>query len=117
MDMVTSITTPGRSGLHDWLIQRISAIILAAYIVYLSVFIFSKGTLPFEVWSALFEQTWFKIFSLLSFLALNFHIWIGLWIISTDYLKPFVLRLSFQIISVFICTALSIWGAHILWSL
>ena len=32
--MVTNITSFGRSGLSDWLMQRVSAVILALYTVF-----------------------------------------------------------------------------------
>ena len=115
--MVNSVTSLGRSGLHDWLIQRVSAVVLAAYVVYLSVFIFSAGILQYDIWHALFSQTWFKIFSLLAIISLAFHIWVGLWVISTDYLKPIAIRIPFQVGVILICTAFILWGAQILWSL
>ena len=33
--MVTSITSFGRSGLYDWMIQRVTAVILLAYAVFM----------------------------------------------------------------------------------
>ena len=35
MDMVTSITSFGRSGLYDWMMQRVTAIVLLAYTVFM----------------------------------------------------------------------------------
>jgi succinate dehydrogenase / fumarate reductase membrane anchor subunit len=115
--MVKSVTSLGRSGLHDWMIQRVSAVILAAYIIYLSVFVFSTPHLQFSVWQALFTQTSFKIFSFLAITSLCFHAWIGLWIISTDYLKPLAIRMFFQVLVIISCFAFLLWGAQILWSL
>jgi len=114
--MVKSVTSLGRSGLHDWMIQRVSAVILAIYVTYLTVFIFSTPHLQFSVWHALFERTGFKIFSLIALTALCFHAWIGLWIISTDYLKPLAIRMVFQVLVIISCIALILWGAQILWS-
>ncbi len=115
--MVKSVTSLGRSGLHDWMIQRISAIVLAAYAIYLSVFIFSAPQLTFDVWHSLFELTAFKIFSFIAIVSICFHAWVGLWIISTDYLKVFAVRLIFQVLVIISCFALLLWGAQILWSL
>ena len=33
--MVTSVTSMGRSGLYDWLMQRVTAVILLAYFLYI----------------------------------------------------------------------------------
>lgn len=114
--MVTSITSLGRSGLHDWLIQRVSAVVLTAYVVYLTTFIFSAELLTFSVWQQLFTQVWFKVFSLLALVSLCFHAWIGLWIISTDYLKPLAIRMVVQIFIILSCFAFMVWGAQIIWS-
>lgn len=115
--MVKSVTSLGRSGLHDWMIQRVSAVILAVYAIYLCVFIFSTPQMQFSVWQELFAQTGFKIFSFLAIASLCFHAWVGLWIISTDYLKPLAIRMIFQVLVIISCFALLLWGAQILWSL
>ncbi len=114
--MVKSVTSLGRSGLHDWMIQRVTAVVLAIYVVYLAFFIFSTPQLEFAVWQALFEGTGFKVFSLIALAALCFHAWIGLWVISTDYLKPLAIRMVFQLLVILSCIAFLLWGAQILWS-
>ncbi|MDH5432910.1 MAG: succinate dehydrogenase, hydrophobic membrane anchor protein [Gammaproteobacteria bacterium] len=114
--MVTSATSLGRSGLHDWIIQRTTAVVLAAYIVYLGSFIFTADKIDFPVWIQLFSQLWFKIFSLLAIISLSFHAWVGLWIVFTDYVKSHAIRFVLQIIVNLSCLAFIIWGALILWS-
>jgi len=114
--MVASATSLGRSGLHDWMIQRISAVLLAAYFIYLAGFAFSAETMEFNIWVGLFGQTWFKIFSLLAIASICFHAWIGMWIVSTDYIKPTGIRLVFQAFVILFCLVCLLWGAQILWS-
>lgn len=114
--MVASATSLGRSGLHDWIIQRVTAIVLAAYIIYLVGFIFSADTLTYSAWQSLFAQVWFKIFSLLALTSMCFHVWVGMWIVSTDYIKPLAIRLVFQVLVILSCFAFIIWGAQIFWS-
>ena len=115
--MVASATSLGRSGLHDWVIQRVSAVVLAIYIVYLAGFVFSAESLTFITWQALFAPLWFKIFSLLAIASLSFHAWVGMWIVSTDYIKPTGIRLVVQVAIILSCLAFIIWGAQILWSI
>ena len=114
--MVASATSLGRSGLHDWIIQRVTAVVLAAYVIYLTAFIVSSGSLSFPIWQALFSQLWFKIFSLLAVASICFHAWIGMWIITTDYVKPTGIRMVVQVLIILACFAFLIWGAQILWS-
>jgi succinate dehydrogenase / fumarate reductase membrane anchor subunit len=112
--MVTSATSLGRSGLHDWMIQRVRGVVLAAYVIYLVGFCMA-GEVDFAAWQGLFSQLWFKIFSIIAIASLSFHAWIGLWIVSTDYIKPTWLRLIFQVAVILICLAFIIWGVSILW--
>lgn len=85
--MVNSITNLGRSGAFDWMIQRVTAYVLALYTIFLLGFLVTTDV-TFETWSALFDQTWFRIFSLLALLSLGGHAWVGLWTVTTDYIKP-----------------------------
>ncbi len=82
--MVTAVTSMGRSGLYDWLMQRATAVILLAY--FLVVGIVLVGGVDYAGWKALYEQTWMRVFSLLALLSLGIHAWVGLWAVFTDYL-------------------------------
>lgn len=114
--MVKSITNFGRSGLSDWLIQRVSAVIMAAFTVFM-VSVLLTGDINFQTWSALFDKEWVKIFTLLTVLSVAAHAWIGLWIVATDYIKSILLRFIFSVsvaltLFVFVVTAITaLWGA------
>lgn len=45
--MVNSVTNFGRSGLYDWVIQRLSAVILAIYTLFLFGFVVATPDLTF----------------------------------------------------------------------
>jgi succinate dehydrogenase / fumarate reductase membrane anchor subunit len=118
--MVTAVTSLGRSGLSDWLVQRVSAVILLAYI--LCVVSILLGGVDYAEWKALYSQTWMRIFSLLALLSLAMHAWIGLWAVSTDYLterlmgpRGNVLRLIFQAVCAVVLFIYVVWGIQILW--
>ena len=118
--MVTTVTSFGRSGLSDWLLQRVSAVILLAYGVFIVVNV--AGGVDYAAWKALFAQTWVRIFSLLAILSLAVHAWIGLWAVFTDYLterllgkKGNGLRLACQIGSSLVLFIYVIWTVQILW--
>ncbi len=96
--MVTAVTSFGRSGLSDWLVQRVSAVILGIYILFMVAYLLLNPDIEFAQWQALFNNTSMRIFSLMALLSLGAHCWIGLWSISTDYLKHFALRFVFQMV-------------------
>ncbi len=120
--MVTSITSFGRSGVSDWLIQRVSAIILLVYTLFIAGFLLLQPRLTFLDWQALFAHDAVKIFSLLALLSLCAHAWIGLWSVTTDYLttrlmgaKATVLRLLVQFVCAMVTFVYFVWGVQILW--
>lgn len=115
--MVTSVTTLGKTGLSDWLIQRVSAVIIAAYTFWLLAMIFSHPGIRFEEWLGLFASGWVKIFTLATIVAICAHAWIGLWIIATDYIKISGVRLIFQLICNFLLLFYVLWTIQILWDL
>lgn len=114
---VATVTNPGRSGVADWLIQRVSALIMTAYLVFITVYLFMHPALDYATWHALFACSLVKIFSLLCLLALLGHVWIGLWTILTDYIKCRVSRGSLQILIILALLALLAWGIQTLWNL
>ena len=113
--MVTNITSFGRSGLSDWLMQRVSAVILALYTVFIVAFLLFNPNLDYYAWSGLFSQTWMRIFSLLAFVAIAAHDWIGLWTVTTDYLKSTRLRVGVQAVIILGIFVYLVWGIQILW--
>ena len=115
--MVTTVTSFGRSGLYDWLIQRISAVVLGAYTVFMVIYLLDNPDLDYAQWDALFGMTSMRIFSLMTLLSLGAHSWIGLWSVSTDYIKPMVYRFAFQMVAGAAMFAYTVWGVQLLWGL
>lgn len=114
--MVKSVLAFGQNGLSDWLWQRISAVILALYIVFLTAYFICHPNLDFLAWQALYRTLSMRIFSFLALLSLVIHSWIGIWTVLTDYIKPFLLRMLLQIVIVIALIIYLIWGIQILWS-
>lgn len=122
--MVTNVTNLSRSGLYDWMVQRVSAVVLAAYVLFLLGFLILNPGLTHAEWQALFGQNWMRIFSLLTLVALSVHAWVGMWTISTDYLTPMgigksatVIRFLFQALCGLAMFVFFVWGVQILWGI
>jgi succinate dehydrogenase / fumarate reductase membrane anchor subunit len=115
--MVTSVTNFGRSGLYDWLMQRISALVLGIYTIFIVIYLLYYPELTYTQWKALFSNTAMRIFSLMALLSLGAHTWIGLWSVSTDYIKPMAYRFTFQLIVGGSMFAYTVWGVQLLWGL
>jgi succinate dehydrogenase / fumarate reductase, membrane anchor subunit len=117
VNKLTNITSLTRNGLRDWVVQRVSSIILALYVLFLLGFILFNPSLDYFTWQQLFANGWMRIFSLLTLLSLMAHAWVGMWTIVTDYIKPPVLRLLVQVIIVLALIIYFIWGVEILWGI
>lgn len=120
--MVTAVTNFGRSGVLDWLIQRVSAVVLAVYTVFIVAYILLNPGMEYEQWQALFGQLWMRIFTLLTLLSVVVHAWIGLWSVLTDYItdrvlggKATVLRLLAQVFLALVAIIYVLWGVEIIW--
>jgi succinate dehydrogenase / fumarate reductase membrane anchor subunit len=120
--MVTAVTSMGRSGLYDWLMQRVSAVILLVYVLYVAAVLVCG--VDYGEWKDLFSQTWMRIFSLLALLSLGIHAWVGLWAVFTDYFTERmmgrfgnVVRFAAQAVSAIIMFIYTVWGIQILWGL
>lgn len=119
--MVTSVTSFGRSGLSDWLVQRVSGVILLAYFLFIG-YAVATGDGDYASWKALFAHTWVKVFSLMALLSLAAHAWIGMWSVLTDYLTERlmgatgnVLRITLQLLVMLAIFVYVVWGVQILW--
>lgn len=115
--MVGNVTSVSRSGLRDWLIQRLSAVILGAYTLFLVVFMLLHCPLQYADWHNLFAATFTRVFTFLALLSLVYHTWIGLWTVFTDYIKCSSLRFSLQVLVIIALLAYMVWGIDIVWGL
>jgi succinate dehydrogenase / fumarate reductase membrane anchor subunit len=120
--MVTTVTSFGRSGLYDWLLQRFTAVILLVYFLCVSSFLLINPGIGYEQWVAYFDSTAMKVFSLMALVSIVAHAWIGLWAVSTDYLtvrllgsKANGIRILFQGAYAIVLFAYLVWGVQILW--
>ena len=102
-------------GLRDWLAQRITAIVMAVYIVGLAFLLFYRNPNTYEAWRALFAQGWMRVATLIFIASLAWHAWVGVRDILMDYIKPDGLRLALQVLTVLLLAVYVGWGVQILW--
>lgn len=120
--MVTAATSFGRSGITDFIIQRFSGLILAAYTLFIVVYLIANPDLTYAQWSGLFEMAPVRIFSFITLVSVVAHGWIGLWVVLTDYItdrmvgpKATPIRLIILSIYALVNAAFLVWGVEILW--
>lgn len=120
--MVTAVTSLGRTGVFDFVVQRVSAVVLTVYSLFILGFLLTNPGLTYEAWSGLFSQLWMRIFSLLALISIAVHGWIGFWAVLTDYVtgrlmggKALTLRAIALAIYALVTLAFLVWGIEILW--
>lgn len=115
--MVNSTTTSSasRRGLHDWLIQRFSAVYMAGCLAALFIYLVSHPGLSYLEWHDLFAGLTVKAVTLLFFGSLLWHAWIGLWTVLTDYVTCGYLRVCLQALILFLLAGCFVWLTLMLW--
>lgn len=102
-------------GWREWLAQRVTAVIMAAFaVVIFSYFIF-KSDVSYNDWKDLFGSQLFRVLALLFLISVYYHAWIGVRDVLMDYIKPVSLRLSLQVLVILALFAFTIWSIAILW--
>lgn len=115
--MVKSTITFWKSGLQAWIIQRISAFFITLYISYILYFFIKNQEITYKLWISFLSCTYTKVLTIISLICLLMHSWIGLWIISNDYIKNNYIRMIIQIFISLISIVYTIITLKIIWSI
>jgi succinate dehydrogenase / fumarate reductase membrane anchor subunit len=102
-------------GLGGWLVQRISAAVMAVYTVILLVVLVAQPPKSYVAWKALFASGWMRAATLLFFVSLIAHAWVGMRDILMDYVKPTGLRLLLEVLVILTLVVYAAWAVQILW--
>ena len=102
-------------GTSGFLLQRFTAVVMALYTLGLFVCLAWHGPASYADWKALFAGAFMRVATMLFFVALLGHAWIGMRDIFMDYVKPMGLRLTLQFAVVVALLFYLVWAASILW--
>ena len=111
------------SGSRDWIVQRLSAVILAVYTILSLGWILLHPGFDYTAWYGFMMTLPMKIFSLLAILSLVGHAWVGMWTVFTDYITPAQVgpsasayRLILQCATIVAIIVFMVWGIQIFWA-
>lgn len=102
-------------GLGDWLLQRLTAVIMGGYTVFLILAMIMHRPLNYPAWKSVFSEMWFQVGTMLFVASLLYHAWVGMRDILMDYIKPTALRLTAEFAVAFVLVVYLVWAAGILW--
>lgn len=109
-------------GTKDFIVQRITAVIMAVYTLVLFFGYIFTPVMNFQGWRNLFTFTCFgwplgQLLAVLAFLSLAWHAWVGIRDILMDYVRSAGLRLGLESLAVLWVVGSVVYFAKILWSL
>ena len=122
--MVKSVTSLSSSGLSNWMLQRVSALIMTAYLIFMVAYFFVNPSPSYDQWLSLHSTLAMRIFSLLTILSIATHAWIGVWCVLTDYItvrligpKATPIRMFLQLAMIAVILLYVVWTVDILWGI
>jgi len=117
---VNRVVTGAHYGLRDWLMQRITAVVMLAYTLLFLVALLSLPDTGYDAWKRMLGHgLWgFMPYATFIFLvSLFLHAWVGLRDVLMDYVKHAGLRLALQAIVIVVLVGYAGWALQILWRL
>ena len=102
-------------GLGDWLLQRLTAVVMAVYTIFVFACLVAGRPGSYADFKAMLSGGFVRMFTMMFFAALLYHAWVGMRDILMDYVKATGLRLALQVAVALSLVAYLIWAASILW--
>jgi succinate dehydrogenase / fumarate reductase membrane anchor subunit len=113
--VVTRVVVGAHYGLKGWLVQRLTAVVMALYtLLWLGIALY-QGGVDYPLWQALFANGAFRIATVLFWLAVLGHAWVGMRDVWMDYVKPTALRLTLEALTALVLFGYAIWLIDLLW--
>jgi len=104
------MSSPGLQGLRPWIIQRVSAVYIALFIVYLLISMLIQTNVSYQGWANWVAIPLNNVGIGLFLLAILWHAWIGVRDIVLDYLPNVIARLSALTVVACVIFGSGLWG-------
>ncbi len=114
--MITLTNSGWNSGLKEWVLQRLTALYISSYTLFIVFYLYFFNGLEYNNWFNLFNSFYFKIITILFIFSLVLHASIGMSVILTDYIKNSFLRvfcdfmINLTLFSYIFCIMQILWG-------
>jgi succinate dehydrogenase / fumarate reductase, membrane anchor subunit len=113
--MVNRVIVGAHYGLGSWLVQRVSAVVMALYTLLFAGLLLASGPLSYASWKAMFAPGWMRFATFLFAASVLVHAWVGMRDIWMDYVKPTGLRLALEAATALLLIGCGAWALQILW--
>jgi succinate dehydrogenase / fumarate reductase membrane anchor subunit len=115
--MVRRESVGAHYGLRDWLMQRVTAVVIAVYLlVLLGILMFNPG-MDLAAWKSIASGQVFRLATFVALVSVMLHAWVGMRDIFMDYIRSTVVRLSLEVAVIGALLAYLGWTIQILWGM
>jgi len=115
--MLFELLTSKYPGMRQWLMQRLSATVMAVYVVLLVVRATWVAPSDYAAWNAFFAPVWWRLLTLLFFVFMLLHAWIGVRDVLRDYVFNLRVRAVMQVLVDAALLGNLAWICFILWDI
>lgn len=112
--MLIELLTKRYPGMRAWLTQRLTALVMAVYSVFAVVRFFIIQPNNYEAWVNFFQPLWWRISTLLFWISLSIHAWLGIRDVFKDYVSDPTVRDFLQKLLVLSLWAYLVWATYLL---
>jgi succinate dehydrogenase / fumarate reductase membrane anchor subunit len=102
-------------GWRDWLAQRVTAVVMFVYTVFVLVAVARVSPLDYPTWQSLWQAPIMRYATILFVVSVLIHAWIGVRNILMDYVKHTGVRLVLFVLVILALVAYGFWAVQILW--
>lgn len=96
-------------GMRAWLLQRLTAVYIAIYSLSLIVWISTNFPVSYSNWYGIFSHPIILISTVIFYLSLFIHAWVGVRDILVDYAKPSSVRFILLTALALFLTVMTAW--------
>ena len=104
-------------GLRDWLVQRVTAVIMVAYAVIILSVMAGLPRMDYWQWKVMWQTPVVRYATVLFMASLLLHAWVGMRNIFMDYVQDPALRLMLYVFVIGALAWYGAWSVQILWGL
>ncbi len=115
--MLIELLTKKYPGMRLWLTQRLSAVVMVVYLFLMLLVLVIRQPANYEEWFGLMSPWWWRVLTLVFFVSLFVHAWLGVRDVFKDYVFNLRLRAFLQIVVDMLLIGYLCWVIIILWKL
>jgi len=101
-------------GLFDWLVQRITALVMIVLTLAIVIALLSGAGANYETWRAFLSAGLMRLLTFLGVLAVCWHAWVGVRDIWMDYVQPAGVKLALHVLTLLALIGYAGWAAQII---